>query len=98
MDEIWEINKFAIQELMPDLTIYMDITPEVGLGRIAQASEREINRLDMEKHSFHERVREGYLKLVSQYPDRIVLINAQQGPNEVFFDVLSAIESRFAGL
>lgn len=97
MDEVWAINQFAIQDLMPDLTIYMDVSPEVGLERIAQASEREINRLDLEKHSFHEMVREGYLRLLHQNPDRIVLINAEQSPELVFDDVLNAIDSRFEG-
>ncbi|WP_141503707.1 dTMP kinase [Paenibacillus luteus] len=97
MEEVWAINQFAIQELMPDLTIYMDVSPEVGLSRIAQASDREINRLDLEKHSFHEKVREGYQLLLKQYPERIVLVNAEQSPDLVFLDVLTAIEERFAG-
>ncbi|CAM4518108.1 dTMP kinase [Paenibacillus endophyticus] len=97
MDEVWSINQFAIQEFMPDLTIYMDISPDIGLKRIADASEREINRLDLEKHSFHEKVREGYLQLLQQNPDRMVLIDAEQRPEMVFNDVLEAIDSRFAG-
>lgn len=97
MDEVWAINRFAIQDLMPDLTIYMDISPEVGLKRISQASEREINRLDLEKNSFHERVREGYLQLLKQNPDRIVRIDAEQSPELVLNDVLTAIDSRLAG-
>ncbi|MDQ8737434.1 dTMP kinase [Paenibacillus sp. LHD-38] len=97
MDEVWAINRFAIQDLMPDLTIYMDVSPEVGLKRISQASEREINRLDLEKHSFHERVREGYLQLLKQNPDRIVRIDAEQSPELVLNDVLTAIDSRLAG-
>ncbi|WP_054025786.1 dTMP kinase [Bacillus sp. FJAT-28004] len=97
MDEVWAINQFAIKEVMPDLTIYMDVSPEVGLGRIAQASEREINRLDLEKQSFHEKVREGYMKLLEQNPERIVLVNAENSSDLVFADVLSAIDDRFAG-
>ncbi|OMF25240.1 dTMP kinase [Paenibacillus sp. FSL H8-0548] len=97
MEEVWAINQFAIQDLMPDLTLYMDVSPEVGLSRIAQAAEREINRLDLEKHSFHEKVREGYLMLLQQYPERITLINAEQSPKLVFHDVLTAIDERFAG-
>ncbi|WP_419875944.1 dTMP kinase [Candidatus Pristimantibacillus sp. PTI5] len=97
MDEVWAINQFAIQDLMPDLTIYMDVSPEVGLRRISQAAEREINRLDLEKHSFHEKVREGYLQLLQQNPVRMMRIDAEQSPEKVFHDVLSAIDSRFAG-
>lgn len=97
MDEIWSINEFAIQGAMPALTIYMDISPEAGLSRIARSAEREVNRLDLEQHTFHEKVREGYLQLVKKYPDRIVQINAEQAPEEVFTDVLNVIEARFKG-
>ncbi|WP_028609546.1 dTMP kinase [Paenibacillus harenae] len=97
MDEVWAINSFAIQNLMPDLTIYMDASPEIGLSRIKQSAEREVNRLDLEKRSFHERVREGYMQLLKKHPDRIVLINAEQSPEKVFCDVLTVIEQRFAG-
>ncbi|CAM4401793.1 dTMP kinase [Paenibacillus alkaliterrae] len=97
MDEVRAINRFAIQDVMPDLTLYMDVSPEVGLSRIAQAAEREVNRLDLEKYSFHERVREGYLMLLKQYPDRILRINAEQSPEMVLYDVLAAIDHRFAG-
>jgi dTMP kinase len=97
MEEVWEINRFAIQDVMPHLTIYMDVSPEVGLTRIAQAAEREVNRLDLEQHSFHERVREGYMLLLKRHPDRIVQVNAEQSPEMVFHDVLAVIDSRFAG-
>ena len=97
MEEIWSINEFAIQGVLPELTIFMDVSPEVGLSRIARAAEREVNRLDLEKHAFHERVREGYLQLVEQYPERIVRINAERPRIEVFHDVLLAIDERFEG-
>ena len=45
---------------MPDLTIYLDVSPQTGLERIASNADREVNRLDLEKISFHEQVREGY--------------------------------------
>ncbi|MGO4539365.1 dTMP kinase [Paenibacillus sp. 2TAB19] len=97
VEEVWNINLFAIQELMPQLTVYMDISPEVGLARIAQSAEREVNRLDLEKQSFHERVREGYIQLLQKYPDRMVRVNAEQTPENVFMDVLEVVDRRFEG-
>ncbi|MDQ6420778.1 dTMP kinase [Paenibacillus sp. LHD-117] len=94
MDEVWEINRFAIQDTMPDLTLYLDVTPEVGLARIAAASDREINRLDLERHSFHERVREGYMTLLERFPERIVRLNADEHPDDVFEEALMVLESR----
>lgn len=95
MEEVWSINRFAIEGAMPELTILMDIDPKVGLTRIAQSSEREMNRLDLESIAFHERVREGYHKLLAQYPDRIVRVDADQSAENVLADVISAIDSRF---
>lgn len=98
MKEIWAINAFAIGEMMPELTIYMDVSPEVGLARIARASEREVNRLDLERQSFHELVREGYLQLAAEYPDRIHQVNAEQEPEDVFQQVLTIVNRCLEGI
>ncbi|WKA54851.1 dTMP kinase [Planococcus shixiaomingii] len=76
ISEIFSINKFAIDKYMPDLTLYFDVQPEVGLARIEKDGNREINRLDVESMKFHQAVREGYLMLIDQYPDRIQVIDA----------------------
>lgn len=94
MDEVWEINKFAIQHTMPELTLYLDVSPEVGLSRIMASADRELNRLDLERHSFHERVREGYKRLTERFPERIVTVNADLKPDDVFKKVMQVIESR----
>ncbi|MEF2247646.1 dTMP kinase [Paenibacillus sp. IITD108] len=98
MDEVWAINLFAIQERMPDLTLFLDLEPSVGLARIAKAAEREVNRLDLEKLEFHERVRTGYQMLLERHPNRIERINADQTRDKVFSQVLSIIEARLAGI
>ncbi|ANY66552.1 dTMP kinase [Paenibacillus sp. BIHB 4019] len=94
MEEVWSINQFAIEGAMPQLTIYMDVTPEVGLARIGQSDEREINRLDLEEIAFHERVREGYFILLERFPERIVRVDANQEPDMVLKEVLAAIEGK----
>jgi len=91
MEQIWTINQFAIQNYMPELTIYMDIPPEIGLARIANAEAREINRLDLEKQSFHDKVREGYLSLCEQYPTRIHTVDATCSEKEVFEQAIQLI-------
>ncbi|WKA58634.1 dTMP kinase [Planococcus shenhongbingii] len=82
--EIYAINKFAIDEYMPDLTLYFDVDPKVGLARIEKDAGREVNRLDVESLKFHEAVREGYQLLVGQYPDRIQVIDAERDIETVF--------------
>ncbi|GAB2719146.1 dTMP kinase [Paenibacillus thermoaerophilus] len=97
IDEVWQINRFAIQDAIPDLTLYFDLEPELGLKRIMENASREINRLDLEAIDFHRRVREGYRLLAERYPERIFTIAADQPPEDVFRnvqEVITAIISR----
>ena len=87
IDEVMAINEFAIDGYMPDLTLYLDIEPEIGLKRISKNNEREVNRLDLEALDFHKKVREGYFKLLERYPNRIKKINANQPVDKVFEEV-----------
>lgn len=98
LDAVWEINRFAIEDAMPQLTLYMDVTPEVGLRRIGEADVREINRLDLEGLAFHRKVREGYLLLLERYPDRIVRIDADGTPERSLAQSIEAVERRIRGI
>jgi dTMP kinase len=92
MDEIWEINQFAIGNVMPELTIYFDLDPRVGLARINNTTDREINRLDLEKIEFHELVQEGYYKVIEKFPDRIRKVDASKPLEQVFQDTIAIID------
>jgi dTMP kinase len=70
------IVEFATGGLKPDLTLLLDIDVEEGLRRRAEGG--EWNRLDAYDLAFYQRVREGYLELVRQEPQRWVVINAGQ--------------------
>ena len=87
MDEILEINKFAIGEYMPNLSIFFDLDPGEGLKRINKDNNREVNRLDNEKLDFHNKVREGYYKILEKDKDRIVKIDASKSIDKVYEDV-----------
>ena len=69
---------------MPDLNILFDLSPEIGLERINKNKDREINRLDLEKIDFHNKVRDGYLKLYQENKEKFVKINAEKSIEEVF--------------
>ncbi|MFJ7729869.1 dTMP kinase [Neobacillus sp. NPDC097160] len=96
MDEVYTINQFAIEDFMPELTIYFDIEPELGLKRINKNKGREINRLDLEDLEFHQRVREGYHLLVERFPNRIVRIDASGTVDEVFRKTIKLVEAKLA--
>ena len=91
IEEVYRINEFAIADVMPDMTLYYDIAPEEGLTRIHANENREINRLDMEDLSFHRKVREGYLKLVEAFPERIRVVDASKTVEAVLEASLSFI-------
>ncbi|WP_112179088.1 MULTISPECIES: dTMP kinase [Paraliobacillus] len=76
MDEVYQMNQFAILEAMPDITLFFDVEPEEGLKRIAANQTREQNRLDLEKLTFHQAVYEAYQLLIERFPDRITRIDA----------------------
>lgn len=92
VDAVYQINRFAIGETMPNLTLYFDIDPKEGLARIQANEEREVNRLDMEQLSFHEKVREGYLMLVERFPERIKIVDASASIDAVLEKSLVIIQ------
>lgn len=96
IDEVWGINQFAVEDLMPELTIYFDIEPELGLKRINKNKGREINRLDLENLEFHHKVREGYYLLLERFPNRIVKIDASGTIDEVFNKTIQIVEAKIA--
>lgn len=93
INQVMEINRFAIDKYMPDLTIYLDIDPKLGLERISKNKDREVNRLDLEKLDFHKKVREGYMILLKENPDRIKSIDASRGILEVFEDIKKLLKN-----
>ena len=94
VDNILNINLFATENTFPDLTLLFDIKPEEGLKRIAANASREVNRLDLEKLEFHNKVRETFLLLAKRYPERFVIIDASKSREEVAKATLEAITSR----
>jgi dTMP kinase len=86
LDELRRLERFATGGLKPDLTLLLDLPPEVGLAR---KTGTEVTRFeagfDLE---FHRRVREGFRTLADREPDRFVVIDASGPPDSVFQAVL----------
>jgi dTMP kinase len=94
INEVYSVNKFAIENLMPDLTLYLDLDPQIGLNRIAKNKGREINRLDLEEINFHVKVREGYEEVLKMFPERMVRIDANQEIGKVIADITKVLVER----
>jgi len=84
------LNDFATSGLKPDLTILLDVPVELGLKR-----QQDRNRFEAESVEFHQRVRNGFLKLAKQEPDRWVTIDASKEIEEVESLVIKVLEARF---
>jgi dTMP kinase len=82
MEPLQLITRFATQNLVPDLTLYLDISPEIGIQRRESGGD-VLNRLDRETLDFHRRAREGYLKLIQAEPGRWRMVNGTGTPEEV---------------
>ena len=93
IDNVYEINKFAIDTLMPDLTLLFDIEPKLGLERINANKLREVNRLDLEQLEFHTLVREGFLIIQDREPNRVKKVDASKTVEEVFNDAYALIKT-----
>ena len=94
VDDVLHVNEYATEGTYPDITFLFDIEPELGLERINKNKDREVNRLDVEKLSFHKKVREGYLSLSERFKDRYVVIDASKPLEEVSNKVLNIILNR----
>lgn len=94
IDNILNVNLFATENTWPDLTLLFDIEPSLGLARISKNADREVNRLDLEKLDFHNKVRNTFLELAKRFPDRYVIIDASKSIDEVAKATLDAILKR----
>ena len=90
METIMEMNRAALGGVMPDLTVFFDLSPEKGILR--KKNERTLDRLEQEKIDFHKRVYDGYKQLCEKYPERIKAIDADRSVEEVHFEVREVID------
>ncbi|MDD5434722.1 MAG: dTMP kinase [Nitrospira sp.] len=84
------INNFALNDVRPDLTFVLDIEPSEGLQRAMlrnQKQHRGQDRIESEAIEFHQKVREGYLKLAEEYPERAYLIKTDKDRAEVHEEI-----------
>lgn len=69
------INQFAVGNTRPELTILIDLSPEVGMRRVRARGNGELDRMEQEAIEFFEAVRAGYLKLTKSEPERFLVLD-----------------------
>ena len=91
--DIWGFSKFATEGLLPDVVLLLHIPYEVYAER-RQQSLKGITRFDREAEDFHRRVAEGYLELAGRDPEKWVVIDGTQAPEEVRREVRRVLAER----
>lgn len=84
-------NKYAMDNCMPDITLYFDIDPKLAFERKNGADKND--RMEMKGMEFHQKVRQGFLRLANMYPERIKIIDASKTREEVTAQILEAIRN-----
>jgi dTMP kinase len=85
------INRFAVGECLPDLTLLIDLDPRIGLERVKG---RELfDRMENQALEFYERVRQGYLELARQEPNRIKVINGNRDKEIVQREIWETVQN-----
>ena len=77
------INQFAIGNTKPDLTILIDLPPEIGLARVHARSDGQLDRMENEAIEFFQAVRQGYLDLAKSEPKRFLVLDGSQSVEEL---------------
>ncbi|MBQ9278877.1 MAG: dTMP kinase [Lachnospiraceae bacterium] len=91
VENVYKINEFALQGIMPELTIHLDLPAEIGISR--KNDQKELDRMELEAIDFHERVAEGYRKLAALDPKRIYTIDATGTIDNIHKQIVDKIET-----
>ena len=87
---ISKINSVALEKYAPDLTVFIDLTPEEAFARKHGADEND--RLEQAGLEFHKRVYAGYQAVAKAYPNRVVCVNGRATPQEIFEETLRILK------
>ena len=85
-DGVASVTAFAVGDTRPDRTYVLDLPPGAALLRRAGHA-RRWDRFEAGEHEFHERLREGYLRLAAAEPERVVVIDGDRDPDAIARDV-----------
>ncbi len=79
---------------MPDLTVVIDVPTEVSLQRVRQRASDLPDRMERENITFYKKVREGYLLLAQQWPERVVVLDGTLSPDALDKKIWAVVQKR----
>jgi dTMP kinase len=93
--EVERLSDWATEGLVPDLTVLLDIAPELGLARAGDRTWASgPDRLEREQLAFHERVRDGFLALAGRHPERYLVLDAGRPADDLAAEIDAAVRAR----
>ena len=95
-DPVQQINTFAVGNVMPDLTVIIDVPTEVSLQRIRLRASDLPDRMERENAEFFAKVRTGYLLLAQSMPARFHVVDGTRSEEDVAHDVWTAVQKLIA--
>lgn len=91
VEDVYKLNEYATKGLMPHFTIHLDLPASVGITR--KKNQAELDRMELEKLDFHEKVAEGYRKLATLSPERIYTIDATLPIEDIHGKIIEKLEA-----
>ena len=89
------INKFAVDDIKPDLTVLIDLPPEIGLTRVHARSAGQLDRMEKETIEFFQAVRQGYLDVAKSEPKRFLVLDGRQSIRDLGTKIWQRLEAKF---
>ncbi len=86
--EVHDLNMWAVQDLVPDLTVVVDISAEEGRRRRGEVHDR----LESEEDDFHEAIRQHFLSMAQGNPERYLIVDGTQPPEQIHAEVMNRLE------
>ena len=89
-----QVNRFAVGQVLPDLTVLIDVPTEVSLARMQRRATDLPDRMERETAAFFRKVREGYLRVAAQHPGRIVVFDGTKSADALEQEIWAAVAAR----
>ena len=93
-DPVARINRFAVGNVMPDLTVVIDVPTEVSLARLRQRASDLPDRMERENLEFYTKVREGYLVLARGMPERFLVVDGTKSADAIEKKIWTEVQAR----
>lgn len=93
-DPVNQINRFAVGNVMPDLTVVIDVPTEVSLARLKRRASDLPDRMERENIDFYKKVREGYLVLAKGMPERFIVVDGTKTEDAIARKIWSEVQTR----